>query len=133
MRPSARIADLGRHLPALLLPFVPKCPLCLLPLFAAAGVALPPKPVLDVAVALAATVWVATVLSTARWLPVRLAALAAAILLVVGRALEATWVGMLGAAIVLAVVFWTRRRPRACAAPIRLVLTRPPGHSAEVH
>jgi hypothetical protein len=85
--------------------------------------------VLDVAVALAATVWVATILSTARWLPVRLAALAAAALLVGGRALEATWVGMIGAALVLAVVFWTRRRPRACAAPM---LTRSPGRSAEV-
>ena len=130
MRPPARIADFGRDLPALLLPFVPKCPLCLLPLFAAAGIALPPKPVLDVAVALAATVWVATILSTARWLPVRLAALAAAALLVGGRALEATWVGMIGAALVLAVVFWTRRRPRACAAPIPP--TRSPGRSAEV-
>jgi hypothetical protein len=130
MRPPARIADFGRHLPALLLPFVPKCPLCLLPLFAAAGIALPPKPVLDALVAVAAAVWVATVLSTARWLPVRLTALAAAVLLVAGRALETAWVGAIGAALVLAVVFWTRRRPRACAAPIPL--TRSPGRSAEV-
>ena len=129
MRPPARIADFGRHLPALLLPFVPKCPLCLLPLFAAAGIALPPKPVLDALVAVAAAVWVATVLSTARWLPVRLTALAAAVLLVAGRALETAWVGAIGAALVLAVVFWTRRRPRACAAPM---LTRSPGRSAEV-
>jgi hypothetical protein len=111
-----RLGRIGRSVAPLLIPFVPKCPMCLLPLFAAAGIALPPRPLLDGLVAVTAAVWVATVLSSARWLPVRVAALAAAILLLGGRALETAWVGGIGAALVLAVVFWTRRRPRACGA-----------------
>jgi hypothetical protein len=122
------VAGLGRHAPALLLPFVPKCPLCLLPLFAAAGIALPPRPWLDAIVFLAVAVWAATVIANARWLPVRAAALSAAGLLVAGRALESPWASAVGAALVLAVVFWTRRRPRACdATPCPLTKPAIPG------
>ena len=99
----------------LLLPLIPKCPLCLLPLFAAAGWALPPAPVLDALVAACATAWLGIVLSTARWLPVRAAAAAAAALLVGGRLLDSIPMSLAGGAAVLAVVLWTRRRPRACS------------------
>ena len=124
MRRPSRMADLARHAPALLLPFVPKCPLCLLPLFAAAGIALPPRPMLDAAVVLAALAWASAVIVQARWLPVRAAAATAAVLLVAGRALDAVWLGGAGAALVLAVLFWTRRRPRACGAASCLVTKR---------
>jgi hypothetical protein len=119
-----RAAGFARHVPALLIPFVPKCPLCLLPLFAAAGIALPPRPLLDAAVVLAALAWASVVIAHARWLPVRAAAAAAAALLVAGRLAETAWLGAAGAALVLAVVVWTRRRPRACAAASCL-LTKP--------
>jgi len=92
----------------------PKCPLCLLPLFAAAGAALPPAPILNGLVAVAAAAWLGIVLSTARWLPVRAAAVAAASLLVAGRLGGPAWATAAGAALVLAVVFWTGRRPRTC-------------------
>ena len=119
-----RAADLSRHAPALLLPLVPKCPLCLLPLFAASGIALPPRPVLDGIVILAAAAWASIVIASARWLPVRAAALGAAAFLAAGRALALPWASAAGAGLVLAVVFWTRRRPRACAAESCLV-TKP--------
>ena len=104
---SADFATLIRSVPALLIPFIPKCPLCLLPLFAAAGIALPPRPLLDAAVVFAALAWASV-----------------AALLVAGRALETAWLGAAGAALVLAVVVWTRRRARACAAA-SCTLTKP--------
>lgn len=103
------------RLAPLVIPFLPKCPLCLLPLFAAAGWALPSAPVLDALVAACALAWVGLVLATARWLPVRAAAVAAAVLLVSGRVLASAPLSLLGGAGVLAVVFWRRRRPRACS------------------
>jgi fucose 4-O-acetylase-like acetyltransferase len=115
-----------------LIPFAPKCPLCLLPLFAAAGIALPPKPLLDGLVVAAAAAWAATVLATARWAPVRASALAAVLLLVAGRVLDATWASGLGAALVLGVWYWTRRRPRACGAAFGVGHTRPSGCSTEM-
>jgi drug/metabolite transporter (DMT)-like permease len=123
MSRSGRLGTLARYLAPLWIPFVPKCPFCLLPLFAAAGIALPTRPLLDGAVALTAAAWAAIVISTARWAPVRLAAVVAAVGLVAGRALESTWLTAAGAALVLAIVFWTRRRPRACSA--RVSVTNP--------
>jgi hypothetical protein len=116
-----------------LIPFAPKCPLCLLPLFAAAGIALPPKPLLDGLVVAAAAAWAATVLATARWAPVRALAIAAVLLLAAGRILEAAWATGLAAALVLGVFYWTRRQPRACGAAIRAGLARPSGCSADTH
>lgn len=100
---------------ALAILLVPKCPLCLLPLSAAAGVALPSRPWLDGLALAAAAAWLAFVLSTARWLPVKAAAVAAAALLLSGRWLALPWASALGAALVLSVAVWTRRRARACA------------------
>ena len=57
----ARVSRISRALAALALPLTPKCPLCLLPLAAAAGVTLPSKPLLDLGVGLAASVWAALV------------------------------------------------------------------------
>jgi hypothetical protein len=111
------VARRALRLAPLLLPLVPKCPLCLLPLMAAAGAALPPGPpyVLDGLVAISAAAWLGIVLSTARWLPVRAAAVAAAALLVAGRFAGSEWASAAGAVLVLAVVVWTGFRPRACA------------------
>ena len=117
-RGNGRIAGrpwrLARHAPALLAALAPKCPLCLLPLAAAAGVALPSQPALDLLVAGAAAGWLAIVLSTARWLPVRVAATAAAGLLLMGRFLDRPSASALGGALVLAVVVWTARARRPC-------------------
>jgi hypothetical protein len=106
------------RLAPLLLPLIPKCPLCLLPLFAALGATLPPRPpyVLDGLVAVSAAAWLGIVLSTARWLLVRAAAVAAAALLVAGRFAGSPWATGCGVILVLAVVFWTGWRPRACSA-----------------
>ena len=82
---------------ALALPLVPKCPLCLLPLAAAAGVALPPRPVLDLGVALAASVWAAVMIASRRSPAVKLGAVAAALLLVAGRSAGLAWAVWSGA------------------------------------
>jgi hypothetical protein len=112
---GGRALRTGVRIAPLLLPLIPKCPLCLLPLFAAAGWALPPAPVLDALVAACAAGWLGLVLATARWAPVRAAAIVAAALLVSGRLLASVPLGLLGGAAVLAVLFWTRSRPRACS------------------
>ncbi len=55
------------------------------------------------------------VLATARWLPVKSAAVVAAALLLAGRWLAMPWASALGAVLVLAVALWTRQSARACA------------------
>jgi hypothetical protein len=59
----ARVARISGVFAALALPLTPKCPLCLLPLAAAAGVTLPSKPLLDLGVGIAAAAWAALVLA----------------------------------------------------------------------
>ncbi|MFY9553046.1 MAG: hypothetical protein WAU32_18015 [Thermoanaerobaculia bacterium] len=82
---------------ALALPLVPKCPLCLLPLAAAAGIALPPRLMLDLGVGLAASAWAAVVIASRRSPAVKLGAVAAALLLVAGRAAGLEWAVWSGA------------------------------------
>jgi hypothetical protein len=87
--------------PALLplaLLFVPKCPLCVLPLFAAFGSVLPPAPVLDAFVVAIALAWLA-LLARARppWLALE-AGIGGALVLFAGRRLDlplASWSGAL--------------------------------------
>ena len=114
MRSGGRFGRIAGAGAALLIPFVPKCPLCLLPLAAAIGVALPSQPVLDGVVAIAASAWLAVTLASARWPPLKVASIAAAALLLGGRWLGVPWAGGLGAVLVLGVVFWTHRRARSC-------------------
>jgi hypothetical protein len=120
-----RVAGAGGALAVLL---VPKCPLCLLPLAVATGVALPSRPWLDGLAVAAVAAWLAFVLSTARWLPVKGASVMAAALLLGGRWLLLPWASALGAALVLAVALWTRRR--ACrSAGVRSTLYTTPASS----
>jgi len=115
-----RVAVVGGALAILL---VPKCPLCLLPLAAAAGVALPSRPWLDGLAVVAVAAWLAFVLSTARWPPIKGASVAAASLLLSGRWLALPWASALGAALVLAVALWTRRRVRPCTSKAGVIST----------
>ncbi len=114
MRAEGRLGRIAGAAAALAIPFLPKCPLCLLPLAATAGIALPRGPMVEGVVTAAVALWLAGILATARWLPVRLAAAAAAAAIIGGRWIEAGWLTAGGCALMLAVVFWTRRRPRAC-------------------
>ena len=121
MRPWARIASLARHAPALADSCSSRsvrCASCRCSRRRES--ALPPAPVLDVLVAVSAAAWVATVLATARWWPVRAAALLAAAVLVGGRVTELAWVSGAGVVLVLGVVFWIQRAPRRCQAPSRI-------------
>ena len=96
---AAKRTRIAGALGALAIPLVPKCPLCLLPLAAAAGVALPSKPLLELGVGLAASVWAALVLASRRPPAIRMIAVAAALLLVAGRAAgfdELAWAGAAG-------------------------------------
>jgi hypothetical protein len=93
------LSRIGSAAAALALSLTPKCPLCLLPLAAAAGVTLPSKPLLDLGVGLAASAWAALVLASRRPAAVKGIATAAALLLVAGRAggLDAAvWAGAAG-------------------------------------
>ena len=58
--------------------------------------------------------YLASVLATARWLPVRLAALTAATAILGGRALDAGALAGTGSVLMLGVAFWSWRRPRRC-------------------
>jgi hypothetical protein len=111
-----RIAGAGA---ALAIPFLPKCPLCVLPIAAAAGIAVPHGPAVEALVAAAVAVWLGAVLATARWLPVRLAAGAAALAILGGRYLAVWWLTAAGCALMLVLFAWTRSRPRPCDASCR--------------
>jgi len=96
---KAAVARIGSAAAAFALPLAPKCPLCLLPLAAAAGVALPDGPVVELGVGLAASAWTALVLASRRAPSVKGIAAAAALLLVAGRAAGldlAVWAGAAG-------------------------------------
>ena len=98
----AKLARISGALGALAIPLAPKCPLCLLPLAAAAGVALPSKPLLDLGVGLAASAWAVLALASRRAPAVKAIAVAAALLLVAGRAAGLEWAVWTGAAGMLA-------------------------------
>jgi len=102
-----------RTAPALLplaLLFVPKCPLCVLPLFAAFGTLLPPAPALDAIVGLTALVWL-TLLVRARPSAGALAAgLGGALVLFASRWVNLPIAGWAGALVMAAVAMRTRAR-----------------------
>jgi hypothetical protein len=103
----------------LVLVVVPKCPLCLLPLLAAAGVAVPAGPLLNGIVVLIAVAWSAFLLRVAASHTVRVLAVLAGALVIGGRLLSidaASWIGvavMLGIA-VLRLIARERICARAC-------------------
>jgi hypothetical protein len=99
---DAKLTRIAGTLGALAVPLAPKCPLCLLPLAAAAGVALPSKPLLDFGVGLAAFAWAALALASRRGTAAKGVATAAALLLVAGRAAGFEWAVWAGAAGMLA-------------------------------
>jgi hypothetical protein len=99
MLSKTRAARIAGAVGALAIPLAPKCPLCLLPLAAAAGVALPSRPLLDVGVGFVAAVWIAAVLASRRAPAVKATAAGAALLLVAGHAAgidPAVWAGAAG-------------------------------------
>ena len=99
--------------------FVPKCPLCALPLFAAFGAALPSAPALDALVAATAAAWLLLLLRARAGAAALAAGLAGAALLVATRFVDlpaAAWAGAIG----MAAVGWRvrseklQRRVAAC-------------------
>ncbi len=129
MGPRGRLGRIAGAGAALAIPLLPKCPLCVLPIAAAAGVALPHGPAVEAAVTAIVGAWLATVLATARWLPVRLAAAAAAAAILGGRWLEIRGLGFAGGVLMLGVALWIGLRPRRCAsacpaAPVRTPAVR---------
>ncbi len=127
MRARGRLGRIAGAGAALAIPFLPKCPMCVLPLAAAAGIVLPRGPGVEVAIDGVVAVWLATVLATARWLPVRLFAAVAAAAILGGRWLEAGWLAAGGCSLMFAVMLWTWRRARACGArwPFRQIRSVP--------
>ena len=104
---------------------VPKCPLCLMPLFAAAGVALPRRGLLDGFLLVAAAAWLAFLASATRSIAVFAPALSGAALLLGGRWLDFPAAGWTGVLLMLAAAAGAAaRRPscnRTCPAPVNEV------------
>jgi hypothetical protein len=94
---------------------VPKCPLCLLALWAALGVVLPPAPLLDGLVLLAAVGWLLLVVRVTPFFPARAAGVCGALLLLVGRFGGLPSVCWIGVIVMMAVVTWMRARSRTRA------------------
>ena len=92
---------------------VPKCPLCLLAVCAALGLVLPPAPLLDGLVFLAAVGWFALVIRVTPSAPARAAGVCGAILLVGGRLGGVPAFCWIGAIVMVAVVARMRLRSRA--------------------
>jgi hypothetical protein len=109
-----RLGGVAGAAAALAIPLLPKCPACVLPLVAAAGVAMPHGPAVEASIVAAAAGWLGIVLVSARWRPVRVAAVAAAVVLLAGRALALTMLTVLGSALMLGVGLWIALRPRRC-------------------
>lgn len=99
--------------PALLpiaLLFVPKCPLCVLPLFAALGSALPPAPVLDGIVGVTALLWLLLLVRARPPLPAAAAGLAGALVLFASRRFDLPLAGWAGAMLMAGVAVFVRAR-----------------------
>ena len=92
---------------------VPKCPLCLMPLFAAAGVALPHRGLLDGFLVVAAAAWLALLASATRSIAVFAPALSGAALLLGGRWLDVPAAGWAGVLLMLAAAIGAARN-RSC-------------------
>ncbi|HTY43189.1 MAG TPA: hypothetical protein VMH79_15065 [Thermoanaerobaculia bacterium] len=114
MTRGGRFGGVAGAVAALAIPLLPKCPACVLPLVAAAGVALPHGPAVEALVAAAALGWLGVVLATARWRLVRGAACAAVGALLAGRAFALPAVAAAGSALMLGVGLWIALRPRRC-------------------
>ena len=93
---------------------VPKCPLCLMPLFAAAGVALPHRGLLDGFLVVAAAAWLALLASATRSIAVFAPALSGAALLLGGRWLDVPAAGWAGVLLMLAAAIGAAARNRSC-------------------
>ncbi|HTR03417.1 MAG TPA: hypothetical protein VMN82_09510 [Thermoanaerobaculia bacterium] len=119
MTRGGRYGGVAGAVAGLAIPLLPKCPACVLPLVAAAGVALPHGPGVEAAVAAAVLGWLGFVFASARWWPVRLAAAAAVAALLAGRALPLTALAVSGNALMVGVGLWIALRPRRCHAAAR--------------
>lgn len=87
MRIARGFAAITGPIPLLLLP---KCPLCLLPLLAALGIAAPPGLVLHGAVGVVMAGWIALLMSATKSIALRAGGLVPAAIFIAGRALDLT-------------------------------------------
>lgn len=98
-------------LPLMML-LLPKCPLCLLPLLVAAGLALPPASLLNAVLLVTAVAWLALVTIVTHSTFRRAVALSGAVLFLSGRWLDVSTASWAGVAFMLTVVILG-----ACARP----------------
>jgi hypothetical protein len=75
---------------------LPKCPLCLLPLLAVIGVALPPSTALWIAAALIVAVWLAILFLTSHRILAPSLAAAVAIVVIAMQSRPLLWIAILG-------------------------------------
>jgi hypothetical protein len=95
---------------------IPKCPLCLLPFFAAVGIAAPSGPVLQAIIAAAVILWISWLIRMTKSRAVLAVAFLAAALVLIGRVLlitAVTWIGI-GLMVAVALVQLTSRE-RVCS------------------
>jgi hypothetical protein len=125
MRTVRQVKTTAPAILPLLMLLVPKCPLCLMPLFAAAGLALPRQGLLDAFLVAAAAAWLAFLASGTRSIAVFAPALSGAALLLGGRWLDFPAAGWAGVLLMLAAAAGAAaRRPscnRSCPAPVNEV------------
>lgn len=93
---------------------VPKCPLCLLPLFAAAGVALPRRGLLDGFLVVAVAAWLALLASATRSIAVFAPALSGVALLLGGRWLDLPAAGWADVLLMLVAAIGAAARRSSC-------------------
>ncbi|HEV7767396.1 MAG TPA: hypothetical protein VGQ76_20515 [Thermoanaerobaculia bacterium] len=95
---------------------IPKCPLCLLPLFAIAGIAAPPRPLLDAIVIVVVLSWCGFLLFTVRTKTLRVIAVIAAALVIVGRLAPLPPVSWIGVGVMAGIaILRLAARDRACS------------------
>jgi hypothetical protein len=97
IRPIRTTRDVAAVLGPIAFVLVPKCPLCLLPLLAAAGIAAPPNPVLNAIIGAAVLGWGTLLFSVTHSLSLRACGVILAITVVAGRFLALsplTWIGI---------------------------------------
>src|SRR5215213_6833081 len=113
MRPITNVATvLG---PAALL-LVPKCPLCLLPLLAAAGIAAPPNRVLNAIIAIVVIGWGSLLFTVTTSALLRACGVILAAFIVAGRILAVPALTWIGIALMVSVAFGATLRCRASSA-----------------
>lgn len=123
MRTTTQVKTTAPAILPLAMVLIPKCPLCLLPFFAAAGLTLPPRGWLDGFLVAVAAAWLGLLANATRSVATLALAVLGAALLLGGRWVDLPAAGWAGAVLILAAAIGAAARKRSCERSCRAAAT----------